>query len=410
MKKILFLMGRYLPKPSANSICVDNIIDEMLERNIEVACVCYQDFQKGRKDKVRIIKTKRNCFNSILYKCENTPGIFSSVKSRIAKLFLDIRDVFFLHCWPYNEPLYWRKTYKKCEELREYFDYDTVVCVHMPLSSLLIGHKLKQVHPEINYIPYFLDSLSDGNRLRYFSEQWNFRKKFKWEKKLLSNADMIIAMNSSKSHHERVSKDEIYYSRMRYLDIPLLKQGITVSSDPFSHDRINVIFSGTMNYPLRNVPYLLEILKYLENENVDFYFVGNCNFDSLKRSKQRNIKYIPCVPHDELLSYLQFADVYLNLGVLSPSAISGKIFEYMSYGKPIISTYSVENEACIPYLKRYQLALLINENENAKVSANKLINFLIATKGQKVDFEYVKKEFKDNTPEEFINTLINGGI
>lgn len=405
MKKVLFLMGRYLPQPSVNSICVDNVIDELLKHDVEITCVCYEDFQIGQKDNVRIIKVRRNIFDSILYKTEGKTGWVVAAQKCFSKFMLDVRDVCCLPCWPYNEPLYWRKVYNICDRLTSSEDIDTVVCVHMPLSSLMVGSKLKEKHPHIQYIPYFLDSLSDGNRLRLFSDGWNFRHKFAWERKLLKNADTIIAMESSRKHHEKVSKRETYFKKIQYLDIPLLKRASSAGVNPFHDDKIHIVFTGTANFPLRNIPYILKILKRLEKENFTVYFIGNTNYGELKNNTLENVEYIPFVPHDALSNYLQNADCLLNMGVTSPSAISGKIFEYMAYGKPIISTYAIQNEACIPYLNRYPCALLLDENNEVELEAERFKQFVLQNKETSISVEKIEREYYGNTPASFVEQI-----
>ena len=55
--------------------------------------------------------------------------------------------------------------------------------------------------PGILYIPYFLDSLSGGYGPRCFSPARTLKRCLNLERRLLANADRIIAMKSSRTHH-----------------------------------------------------------------------------------------------------------------------------------------------------------------------------------------------------------------
>ena len=72
----------------------------------------------------------------------------------------------------------------------------------------------------------------------------------------------------------------------------------------------------------------------------------------------------------------------------------------LALGKPIISTYSVNDEACMPYLEKYPLALMIDERDpDLKKQASRIRDFVYETLGRRVDAEYVKETFKNNLPE-----------
>jgi glycosyltransferase involved in cell wall biosynthesis len=276
----------------------------------------------------------------------------------------------------------------------------------MPLSSVIVGHKLKNEYPEIQFYPYFLDSLSGGRPIGIMSEQWNMKMKLKWEDRLLVNADKIIVMESSRAHHEKYNKNKCFYNKLFYLDIPLLSETHSDAIRRKKDDKINVIFCGTANYPMRNVKYFLDLVSRIKNDNIIFTFIGSSNYKPLTESKIKNVRYIPSVAHDMLTEYYLNADILFNLGVTTKSAISGKIFEYMSYGKPIISTYSIDDEACLPYLQKYQLSFLVDERSDiTNEKAAELYNFIEENYNKRVDISYIKKIFYKNMPNTFVDEI-----
>ena len=62
--------------------------------------------------------------------------------------------------------------------------------------------------------------------------------------------------------------------------------------------------------------------------------------------------------------YLTEADFLLNIGNDMEYMLPSKIFEYMSYDKPILSSVKCEKDLSINYLKTYQKAHIFNEDDD----------------------------------------------
>lgn len=398
---ILFITGRYGKKAAANGICTKNVIDELVKSN-KVFCMCYDDFSDETYEKVNIIKIRRGILQSLIYKSEENRKITGFIDKLVK-----IRNLFFIPVWPLTDPIYTLKAYIKAKKLCKTENIDMVIGVHMPLSSLIVASKLKKKNKKIKYIAYFLDSLSGGKPLSIMSLEWNTKKKLKWERKLLENADKIIFMEASRKHQEKYNSKTDFYKRVVYLDIPLLKRSKKLEKNYFKNDKINVSFCGTANYPLRNLPYLLNVIEKIKDKNIIFHFFGNSNYDGLVNSKLDNVKYYSSVSHEQVEQILASSDILLNLGTKVISTISGKIFEYMSYGKPIISTFSIKDESCIPYLIKYKNSNLIDENnDNIEEEAYKLEKFIKENVGKNVEFEKLEKLFYNNTPTAFADEIL----
>lgn len=400
---ILFITGRYGEKASANGICVKNIIKELAKDN-KVYCICYDDFSNSVDNKCNTIKIKRGLLYSLLYKFEQN----KKVKYIINNL-IKIRNIFLIPFWPWVDPIYTLKVYAIAKKICNTKNIDIVVGVHMPLSSLIVANKIRKTNKKIKYIAYFLDSLSGGTPLAIMSKKWNLNKKLKWEKRILKNADKIIVMESSRFHHEKYNVDSYFYNDLVYLDVPLLSNDFLENSNSnyFNNGKINVAFCGTANYPLRNVPYLLKVISKIKSQDIVFHFFGNSNCKELIKCTFNNVKYHSFVLHEDIPSILESADFLLNLGTSETSTISGKIFEYMSFGKPIISSYSIDNESCIKYLEKYKNYYLYDEREgNIEEQAKNLEDYIISHRKDKVSFEKIKIILKNNLPETFKYEII----
>lgn len=71
-KNILFLLGRYLPNPSANGICCKNVIDELINEGHKVTCITYEDYEQEiyTNENLKIYRITRGIVHKALYKAE----------------------------------------------------------------------------------------------------------------------------------------------------------------------------------------------------------------------------------------------------------------------------------------------------------------------------------------------------
>lgn len=411
--KILFILGTYLPKPSPNGICVEKVANELVQHGNKVVCLC----SKNHYDKeyheiingVDIYRVKANRLNNLSEQLQLKGGNVSRILSGSIIYYLKLISLLLKPFWPLDFSGRSGRLYRKAKSLHKKYMFDRVICVHKPLHSLIVGSRLKEEYPEIKYVPYFLDSLSGGFKERLYSDRANLKRKIKCEDKYLKNADIVIAMESSRRHHEQNSSGKDYYKKIVYLDIPLMMK-LELYNVSTQSDRINIVFGGLLNYPYRNILYLIEIIKNIHRKDIMITFIGKTNrVDIFKKAIEElgnQIQYIDYMPHDEYIPFLKKADFLLNMGVTTPSAISGKIFEYMSYGKPIISTYSIDNEACLPYLKKYPVALMLDEREpDIEKQAKILSEFIDTFRNYRINPEELNEVFYKNTPQAFVEQI-----
>lgn len=398
MKRVMFLLDYYSPNASPNGVCVEKVAKCFVRNGWEVAIVCFKNPQEPQEEEKNGIKIYRVCDPGNPHK--NTK----------------IDAVKFYSRWllPSKHPITERKQvtqqlYEGAEQILSMKEYNTVVCVHLPVETLIAGVYIKEKHPEITVVSYMLDSLSGGFIPRFLPNQFARKRKLTWENNIFKRFDRVVLMKSSKAHHEKYLSMEEWYDKAVYLDIPLLEEN-PVSSERHKSEAetLTITFCGLLNDPYRQVKHFLQIAQKCKEYR--FIFAGSSNIETelreIQNEKGSNIVYLGQVQHSTVEELLIKSDVLLNLGVTVPSAISGKIFEYMSYGKPIISTYSIDDEACIPYLRKYKLGLLIDERSGTVAQqAEQLSAFVEKTKNQRADFNSVERIFYLNTPQAFVDYL-----
>lgn len=312
--------------------------------------------------------------------------------------------------WPWNSPLFTMRLYREVLSLHRIRHYTMILPVYTQIDPVIVGHLLKRRFPEIKYIPYFLDSLSGGPTPRLLSTRQKIRKGLCWEKKLLSNADLIILMRSAQEHHRVYSSALPYYRKMHFLDIPmLLPADAPVEDSPCDYPpgaKMVITYIGNMPLSVRSPYYGLKMLN--EFENIEVRMVGAVPESGAYRDfcqSMESVKLIGAVPHGEVPSYIRESDVLLNFGNNISEMVPSKIFEYMSYGKPILSFSPNANDPSIVYLRKYPNACVIIETEDHERNAQAVRLFLEDRIGRVIPFSSLKEAFYQNTPDSFTDLI-----
>ena len=414
MKKILFILGMYHPNYSANGLCCKNVIDKCVDKGWQVDCIV--NAARGNEkeyilDGAEVYTVKPRLFSRISERCDSHSDskLYGTIKKAaiaLNKLKLFLMSPF----WPLVSPIYTYRFYKKAKELHKDKGFDIVVTAYTPIDSLLSGCFLKKKYPEIKFVPYYLDALAGGWGPSRWSEQKKEKHTRRWETKIDQRADLVISMESSREYHKNHPLESIRPIKRTYLDVPMMLPEI--KTERCDKPRKILLFAGTVAYPQRNPIPLLEVFsRACKEEDIELLFVGQCNnpsiFKPYFRSSNGKISYLGAKSHEEVLELEKKADFLINIGNDNPYLIPSKIFEYMRFSKPIISTFAIENEPSIAYLKKYGNAFFLDERQPFDESADRLLEFIKNGSLSELPQGYCQKAFWTNTPEAFAETLEN---
>ena len=92
--------------------------------------------------------------------------------------------------------------------------------------------------------------------------------------------------------------------------------------------------------------------------------------------------------------------VLVNIGNSMLNQVPSKLFEYISYGKPIVNICKNRNCPTLAYLEHYPYALNLFEEEGLLEEQRKmLLDFIEETYNQSVPFDWIQKEYETSTPQ-----------
>ena len=175
------------------------------------------------------------------------------------------------------------------------------------------------------------------------------------------------------------------------------------SSVKFPAGKTNLLFAGNFYDKIRRPEYLLDLVDKMP-DNVCLNILGElyCSVDAdlaahMERLKSSGkLKLYGSVPAEQARAAMHGADILINLGNAIDNQLPSKIFEYFSTGKPVVHIQKIPDCPCLPYMERYQNALILSEADPAPVSAEKLSVFCAAEKNT-LPFETVQARFADCT-------------
>lgn len=416
LKKILFTIQWYPSVLSANALCDQKIIDILAEdEEYEITCLAYKPTGAPAKEEignVNVVRFYKGYWWNKTTDAKRGTGKHNRLVLALIKPMLRLRQIITIPFYPSTEPIANWKFAHHALKLQRKEHFDIVVSEFHGLDSLHAGSVLKKHYPEIKFVAILWDAFTGKEPCKYLPAKYADRKMEKAEKRELSCADKIVAMESSRRYHEQYSVQKSYYDRFVFLDIPgIVRQPDAVCKSRFIHDgKINIVYAGILNLPDRDPEYIVETLaqtSYAPDIHMIFICTGQGKqkLETLRERFPGEITISGYVEKDALVATYREANVLLNLGGPNPNMVPSKIFEYLSYGKPIISTYYVDGEASLKYFSRYPLAICMDQRKPMKENSVAVDVFLSEKRGHMISYDDVVEQYKNNSPQKYKELL-----
>lgn len=224
-----------------------------------------------------------------------------------------------------------------------------------PHSSQLIGLKLKQRFPSIKWIADMRDPWTD---IYYYKDLLHTslaaRKDAAYERSVLESADTILVVSEAikrqfSQKSEKIKSEKIHVIPNGY-DEADFQTGVTPDAGSFT-----IAYVGTMADSYRPEVFfdvLIALIRKYPDKHIRFRFVGNAPWTLKKQTENSGLEpyceWQGHVTHDEAIRQMQSANLLLLIIPDTPGAegiLTGKLFEYIGAGRPILGIGPVEGDA-----------------------------------------------------------------
>lgn len=399
MKHVLFVLGSYYPEPSANGVCVKNIIEELNDQyNISILSLGILDgsLKKVEKNNLFFYKTrnmKRNKFN----KAKKIVNMITSSKT-IDKDLVE-------------------NQFKNICKINEENSIDVIIPVSLPFESLLSSVKFQKEIKDCEIIPYIFDPFSDNHVLH----RLDILKKMRLKKHILLEKEMISKINDMVliNHLKGSNIDDLacgLKKNVHYTEHPLLK----LKTKPVDLANVNkaptLVYGGAFYKGIRNPENMLELFSTLFKEidlKIKFYSFGDCE-DLISKYIEKNsgvIKKYGKVDREIIEKEYNKASFLISIGNTINNQTPSKVIEYISFGKPIIHFAKNLEDPIIELLKVYPVSLIIQEyNMNLECEKKRLKKFIEENKDVNIDRKKIMELYHNASPShsaEIFSNIIN---
>lgn len=306
----------------------------------------------------------------------------------------------------------WNKyAYQEAVKIIKSQDIETVITTGPPHSSHFIGLSLKK-NLKVKWVADFRDPWINI----YYNRLLPRTKIAKWidlnyEKKIVTNADHVIVVSEGlKSDLQRHNADfTIIYNG--YDETDMEKGASEGVSEKFTLSHIGNFI------PDYDCPSLWKAIKMVENEipgflsSFELAFTGVVDqsaVESLEREGlKNNVRYTPYVPHKEATKLMSEANLLLFVlpkDINNKLIISGKIFEYMASGSPILSLGPIDGEAA-SILKKAGRDEMIDYEDTERVKELISKYYVDWRKNRGKKFKHLGKDYQQFSRKELTRQL-----
>lgn len=381
-KNVVLIAGSCVPVPSATGSIAIKYAEYLSKKcGFNVSIVCMQEennkyFGKNVND-VRYFclpNFRLNRFQTHFRKAKKTKGIicfYHNVALFFYRAVGKVVSTFFAYT---NSGWFVHKAYRTLKHINKNFEHiDVVVSFNNPIEAHLVAIRYNK-HFGCPFIAYMFDSIpSKGNLLNIFVTK---KRLIKVEKQIISKSEKCMVT------------EELYAEMKQRLDRTLLDSKIIetkyclnqlILSKQKQNDSVlqlsKCLYYGSLYKDIRNPEYMLRFFDGVEHLSLKMYVTGNCD-ELIKKANHygKSIELFATVPFVDIVDNAIDSDILINIENNGTCSKPSKLFELISFGKPVLSF--CKGERGFDY---YGQVCNVNENkpvvENIRIVNSFLHNF-----------------------------------
>ncbi len=288
---------------------------------------------------------------------------------------------------PYNLKALVRKIKKINSE-----KFDAVVVVMGGFEIAAAALNFKKKNPDTKLVVYQVDPCSTNEAHPVSTRK--MREEF--ERELFEISDAVITTPILLEEAKKTYQGDII-SKMTAMEFP----NVVPHSDDRCNNSENIrcLFTGYIYGNFRNPDYCFRLFDKVD-ERIKLELLATVESKMFDKLKNHRVIHHGRKSLDETRKELMDADILVNIGNKMLNQVPSKLFEYISYGKPIINICKNRNCPTIPYLEKYKYALNLYEEDDIFEEQVKMLNdFILENYKNRMTADEIMEAFETCTPQ-----------
>lgn len=300
-----------------------------------------------------------------------------------------------------------RRLGKAVEESLKAEKYEYVVLIGRPFEAFAAALPLAVKYKETRFIGYQADNFVTGEDVHYPEFLLAGR-----------NRERAALMNKCARHFWRYfMTGPVYAKEKRYLQgknrvkvtgLPLIINQRPAAGSRGGRNRdgaVRLVYAGSLLKGFRPPGDCLDILMKLVEMikvHIDFYHCGDCDdiLDAYSEKSGGAVANRGTVSSERAYEAVNSSDVLAAISNFAGDQVSGKTFDCISAGKPVVFFYYKDGDSNLEFFQKYKLGLCIKmAPQNVQGNAEAVCRFIKENLGRTVSFDEVEKQFWQYTPK-----------
>lgn len=400
--KILFSIGAANPGGDANYNIVYTVAQALARRGhtchiaITAPDAAADSCQEGPVPVYRIalppVRRHNQAAAAMTRWLESHPGLAGKAAFALRHPVQTGRVLYQLHV----RPLYWQAARAYAPGVRRLVrtgGYDAVVCLVIPWEYAMTVFRLRGLH-----VPLFLYQLDPWAQHVNVLRQ-DYETVLKRELAVFRRARHVFTTPALLAEYAHTAHSA-FLDKITAVEFPRLAPPAGGAQQVVAFDPTccNLVYCGSLEDDVRDPSCALAVLAALARQGMALrvYFVGRSGSRVLTEyARQLPDVFIRVAPQPAPVAQaiMQGADALLNIDNIVTNQVPSKLFDYICLGLPLVSTIKSPDSPALPYLKRYPLALALDEHAPQPALAAQLAAFLAENKGKRLPYDQVAERF-----------------
>lgn len=400
--KILCIMPHYHANTSANNNCMQHVIDYFKKQGhaVDIFCIDNKQGEVIEQENGSHIISVLDEYKMAVYKwgAKYNASQWNHLPKHISfliKVKCFIKTVFRPKTNYYGaDAIAYRRVFRDIKQVQKH--YDVVISHSFPMVSHVIADRiykkgLADKWFAIKWDPFVYNKLDPEREVK---------KRQKTAERILNHSNGIFMLEGIMDENVKNDFEPLYHQKTVNIHLPILKD--RCAETKVCGAKTVMVYTGVFYSDIRRPDVMLDVLSQLPMDfELQIYGHGCQRIieEKAKKFQEQTLKLCGRVSRKTAMEAVEKADVLVNVGNTISNQIPSKVFEYMSFGKPIINFYSTEEDLGLRYLKKYPLCFNFNATNYTQKDVEDLIHFCEENKDKRLTFEEVTKDLSEHTAE-----------